>query len=127
MVKVLVVDDAPDVREMISDFLQMEGYNVVTASNGLEALEVMEKENPQVAVVDIEMPRMNGLEFAKKVLNQNPDFPIVIISAYVEKYSMEYISKIGIKNILRKPIKLVELSKAIKELSNHKPKNSPAR
>ncbi|MHB2150553.1 response regulator [Calditrichota bacterium LG25] len=126
MVKVLVVDDAPDVREMISDFLQMEGYNVVTASNGLEALEVMEKENPQVAVVDIEMPRMNGLEFAKKVLNQNPDFPIVIISAYVEKYSMEYISKIGIKNILRKPIKLVELSKAIKELSNHKPKNSPA-
>ncbi|APF20567.1 response regulator [Caldithrix abyssi] len=125
MVKVLVVDDAPDVREMISDFLQMEGYNVVTASNGLEALEVMEKENPQVAVVDIEMPRMNGLEFAKKVLNQNPDFPIVIISAYVEKYSMEYISKIGIKNILRKPIKLVELSKAIKELSNHKPNNSP--
>ncbi len=121
MVKVLLVDDAPDVREMISDFLKMEGYQVVTASNGLEALQVLEKEKPEAAIVDIEMPEMNGLEFSKKVLSQNPNFPIVIISAYVEKYSMDYISKIGIKTILRKPINLNELAQSIRDLTNHKP------
>ncbi len=121
MVKVLLVDDAPDVREMISDFLKMEGYQVVTASNGLEALQVLQKEKPEAAIVDIEMPEMNGLEFSKKVLSQNPNFPIVIISAYVEKYSMDYISKIGIKTILRKPINLNELAQSIRDLTNHKP------
>ena len=119
MARILLVDDAPDVREMISDFLKLEGYEVVTAANGLEALQMMEQKNPDAAIVDIEMPEMNGLEFARRVLSKNPDFPMVIISAYVEKYSMEYISQIGVRNILRKPINLNELSRYIKQLTDH--------
>lgn len=120
MTKILLVDDEADIRAMISDFLQLEGYQVVTAGNGLEALEFMKQEQPNAAIVDIEMPKMNGLEFARQVLAENPDFPIIIISAYVEKYSMDYITQIGIKNILRKPINLLELARHIKELTNHK-------
>lgn len=120
MSKILLVDDEADIRAMISDFLQLEGYQVVTAANGLEALDSLKQEHPDAAIVDIEMPKMNGLEFARRVLAQSPNFPIIIISAYVEKYSMDYISQIGIKNILRKPINLLELASRIKELTNHK-------
>ncbi len=120
MNKVLLVDDEAGIREMITEFLTMEGYQVLPASNGLEALNLFKKEKPDVAVVDIEMPKMNGLEFSKQVLNLQPNFPIIIISAYVEKYSKEYISQIGLKHILKKPINLQDLAALIQKVIHHK-------
>ncbi len=116
MKKILVIDDAPDVREMLSDFLIMEGYEVVTAGNGEEGLKIFQETEPVAAIVDIEMPKMNGLEFSKKALEIRPDFPILIISAYVEKYSISYIKQLGVRAILKKPIVLKHLADELKKV-----------
>ncbi len=116
MKKILVIDDAPDVREMLSDFLIMEGYEVVTAGNGEEGLKIFQETEPVAAIVDIEMPKMNGLAFSKKALEIRPDFPILIISAYVEKYSISYIKQLGVRAILKKPIVLKDLADELKKV-----------
>ncbi len=116
MKTVLVVDDIMSVREMLSDFLKMQGYKTYEAENGVVALEVFENYSPDLAIVDIEMPEMNGLEFSRRVLEKNPDFPVIIISAYLEKYSVEYIRSLGIKTMLRKPINLTQLNDEIQRI-----------
>ncbi len=113
MKSVLIVDDSAEVREMLNDFITMQGYKTETAENGARALEIVRKFKPDVAIVDIEMPEMNGLEFARRVLDSERRFPIIIISAYLEKYSLEYIRSLGIKSILRKPINLMQLHEEI--------------
>lgn len=113
MKSVLIVDDSAEVREMLKDFITMQGYKTETAENGARALEVLQKFKPDIAIVDIEMPEMNGLEFARRVLDSESRFPIIIISAYLEKYSLEYIRSLGIKSILRKPINLMQLHEEI--------------
>lgn len=115
MKTVLIVDDVAGVREVLHDFLAMQGYRIIEADNGVSALQVLETESPDLAIVDIEMPRMNGLEFAQHAAEKNPDLPVIIISAYLEKYSMEYIRSLGVKRILRKPINLVQLGEEIKQ------------
>lgn len=63
--KILVVDDEWEIRDLLSKFLTEEGYEVIEASNGEEAIELAERENPQVILLDIMMPGMEGLRLAK--------------------------------------------------------------
>lgn len=106
MNKILIVDDQNEVREFLSDFFLLKGFEVVEAVNGLKALEVFKKERPNIAIVDVEMPVMDGLEFSKKALASHADFPIIIVTAFLEKYSQVDIKQIGVKNVLQKPIDL---------------------
>lgn len=116
MKTILIVDDTPGVREMLNDFLKMQGFETLQAENGVEGLKIMEKHKPDLAIVDIEMPQMNGLEFARHVLEENPEFPIIIISAYLEKYSLDFIRKLGVDKIQKKPLDLIKLHQEIKLL-----------
>ena len=63
---VLVIEDHPDQRDLLAIVLKREGYNVITAANGLEALEKLETENIQIALSDIMMPKMDGFELIKR-------------------------------------------------------------
>jgi CheY-like chemotaxis protein len=118
MKTILIVDDEMDVREMLNDFLKLQGYKTIKAENGIEALKILEENIPDAAIVDIEMPKMNGLEFARRVLNSKIPLPIIIISAYLEKYSLDFIQSLGVKSILRKPLNLMELNKEIQRTLN---------
>ncbi len=106
MKKILVVDDQSEVREFLSDFLTLKGFKVVLASNGKEALDVLEDQQPDAAVVDVEMPVMNGLQFSKKALANNSSFPILIITAFLKKYSENDFFDLGVRSVLQKPIDL---------------------
>jgi len=96
MKKILIVDDQTEVREILSEFLSFKGYNVIEASNGKTALKEYQAHSPLAAIVDVEMPVMNGLQFSKRVLAENKDFPIIIVTAFVEKYSMKDFDDIGV-------------------------------
>src|SRR5436309_14982699 len=71
LLTVLVIEDHPDQRDLLAIVLQREGYRVVTAANGLEALEKLEKESVQIALSDIMMPKMDGFELINKI-RSNP-------------------------------------------------------
>ena len=83
MTKILVVDDEKDVVELLSFLLEKDGYNVVTASNGREALEAVPSEKPDLILLDVMMPEMDGYTVQTQLL-ENPstkDIPIIILTA----------------------------------------------
>ncbi len=116
MKTILIVDDAPEVREMLNDFLTMQQFGTLQAENGAEAMKIVGESHPDLAIVDIEMPQMNGLEFARWASDAFPEIPIIIISAYLEKYSLEFIKNLGVKKVLRKPLDLRQLKEEIDAL-----------
>jgi DNA-binding NtrC family response regulator len=79
---ILVVDDDPDIREVLKDRLESLGCQVLVAASGAEGLELLEKQNPQVVLLDIEMPAMSGLEALKEILKRDFDITVVMITAH---------------------------------------------
>ncbi len=79
---ILVVDDDPDIREVLKDRLESLGYRVLQASDGRESLELLEKQSPQMVLLDIEMPDMNGLQVLKEIRTRGHDVTVVMITAY---------------------------------------------
>lgn len=84
MKRILVADDEMSIRLLYSEELREEGYEVFTASNGREALEVVEKEPLDLIILDIKMPEMNGIEVLRRIKEQHPDLPVLLSSAYSE-------------------------------------------
>jgi len=79
---ILVVDDDPDIREILKDRLESMNYRVLVAADGPEGLEVIEKQGPRLAFIDIEMPGMNGLEVLAEIRKRRIDVTVVMITAY---------------------------------------------
>ena len=79
---VLVVDDEPDVRTVLSHVLADEGYEVQVAADGQEALEITARESPDVIVTDVRMPRVDGIELVRRLRAGGQNQPIVIVSAH---------------------------------------------
>jgi two-component system alkaline phosphatase synthesis response regulator PhoP len=105
--KVLVVDDDPDIVELLAYNLEKEGYDVATASNGKNALETARTFNPELVVLDIMMPQIDGIETAR-LLRNIPDFKntyILFLTARSEEYSEVAAFEIGADDYLTKPIK----------------------
>lgn len=113
--KILIVDDQAEVREIISEFLAMRGYSVDEAEDGRVALQRFKETKPDMAIVDVEMPVMNGLQFSRLVLESRPDFPIIMITAFIEKHTPQKLQSLGVKKILQKPLNLNDLHQAIQE------------
>jgi len=80
--KILIVDDEAIIRESLRDWLSDVGYKVLTAENGLQALEIIKREKPGVAFVDLVMPGMDGIELLKRAKEISPDIDVIIITAY---------------------------------------------
>ena len=82
--RVLVVDDEASNRELISDMLASEGYDVVTAQDGMDALSQLAVPLPDVIISDLRMPRMSGVDFLAVVRRKYPDVPLIAISGEFE-------------------------------------------
>lgn len=82
MSKILLVEDEKNLRTLYQRDLEAEGYSVVTAGNAAEGLEALESEVPDLVVLDIRMPGMDGLEAMGRILDRHPRIPVVLNSAY---------------------------------------------
>ena len=83
MTKILIAEDEPDIRDLVAFTLRFAGYEVVTGANGEEAVQVAQKEYPDLILLDVRMPRMTGYE-ACKLIKADPklkDVPVVFLSA----------------------------------------------
>ena len=80
--KILVADDDPYIGKVLTDRLQSLGHQVLLASRGKEVLELLDRYDPQLALLDIAMPDLSGIEILKEIRNRGKDFPVVMITAY---------------------------------------------
>jgi YesN/AraC family two-component response regulator len=80
--KILIVDDEEDVRVMLKDILELEGFTTYTASNGKEGLQKFEEFMPELVITDIRMPVMDGVEFVKNLQNLKKDVKVIFISGW---------------------------------------------
>src|SRR5688500_20023038 len=80
-VRVLIVDDEPDIRATVSAMLEIEGYDVAEAANGADALQVFEEQTPDVILLDMRMPVLDGWGFASELRRRGHRTPIVVMTA----------------------------------------------
>jgi DNA-binding response OmpR family regulator len=112
---VLYVDDQKEACEKLKDILQYFFNKVYLASNGSEALEIYNKKNLHLLLVDYDMPIMDGNEFLKKVREKDKTIPAVIISSYEEKEKLKNAIKLNLVEYLLKPYSLDELKRVLGE------------
>lgn len=117
--KVMLVDDEEEIREGMAYRVDWEAFGfcvAVFAENGMEALELLESENPDVIFTDIRMPFMNGLEFLKKAIEIKPTIKIIIFSGFDDfEYAQKAIS-LNVEAYILKPISAVKLAEILTEL-----------
>ena len=123
---VLIVEDDKEIREGVQIYLQSQGYVVFQAADGIEGLEILEKEEIHLAIVDIMMPRLDGIRMTMK-LREKYDFPVIMLSAKSEEVDKVMGLNIGADDYVTKPFnveililrmrKLIDLSKKRKAKS----------
>lgn len=111
--KILVVDDEKEIRNLIQIYLKNEGYDTVTAEDGIEALKALEKENFQLIILDIMMPRMDGIEACMKI-RQEKNMPIIMLSAKSEDMDKIMGLTTGADDYITKPFNPLELVARVK-------------
>ena len=113
---VLIIDDETLIRDVVKEYCLNEGFKVLEAENGLDALDVLESENVDIIVLDIMMPKMDGYTFFSK-MKEKYNIPTIVLSARGEEYDKLFGFSIGIDDYLTKPFSPKELIARIKAIS----------
>lgn len=118
---VMIVDDSPTVRVYTSKFMKKMGFEVVEAKDGIDALEIMRTLTPDLFILDVEMPGMDGFELVKNIKKQavTKDLPIIMISSRTAQKHREHARELGVNAYLGKPFEEVELKGVIECLSSN--------
>jgi DNA-binding response OmpR family regulator len=112
--KVLVVDDDQHIQRLYKEELEEEGYEVIIAATGNDALELFEKEKPDIVTLDILMPDIDGISLLRKMKEQQPKIPIIMSTAYDYRYDFAVWAS---EAYIVKSADLNELKQAIKKLT----------
>jgi len=107
--KILVVDDEEEIRSLLCSFLEGQGYQVVLASDGNEALDLVETENAQVVILDIKLPGLNGIEVCKRLKAQEKtrSIPVIIITGFGDNKLLAL--DVGADDFVNKPFDMADL------------------
>ncbi len=100
--KVLLVDDEADFRQLLQYWLTSKGYSVIAADNGEAAVSLTRSENPDIILLDLNMPVADGATALKKIREFNQDVPVIIISAYVDDRRAKEAMQSGISGVFYK-------------------------
>ncbi len=104
--KILVVDDDPNIQSVLRTFLQSKGFQIESAFNGQEALGILERFHPQLVLMDIHMPVMNGIETLQRIKQSSHQTAVMMISANKDKESMRRCMELGACDFFLKPFNL---------------------
>lgn len=103
--RIVIVDDEPITRMDIRGMLEAENYNVVgEAADGIEAIEVCKQQHPDLVIMDISMPLLDGLKASKKIISEKYASSVILLTAYSDKENIEKAKKYGVSGYLVKPI-----------------------
>jgi len=114
--KVLVIDDEPGVRELISEALSISEITAVQAADGLEALSFLRRERFDLLILDINMPKLDGLALLEKLRTEGMSVPVLMLSARADKADINQGLRIGADDYLTKPFSIEELVLRVKAI-----------
>ncbi len=122
IVKILLVDDEPDILEFLSYNFRKKGFEVVVANNGLEGIQQAKKELPQLIISDILMPEMDGVEMCKEIRSIESFYriPFIFLTAVTDDYKVLYAMSSGADQYASKPIRFEYLLTLVKQLMEEK-------
>src|SRR2546422_334041 len=111
--KIVIADDEEEIRDLLAESLQTHGWETFRAANGLEALLHVKQQRPAAVVLDLNMPRLGGIDALKRIRTFDPSIVVVVVSANVDDTVRPQIEALGVKAILDKPLDLAQLLAAL--------------
>ncbi|MEO5357335.1 MAG: response regulator [Nitrospirae bacterium YQR-1] len=111
--KVLLVDDEKEFVDALAMRLKLRKFNVSVAYNGLDAINSVEQLKPDIVVLDMKMPLMNGIEVLRRLKISMPTLPVIILSGYSNEADIKEAQAVGISDILGKPPEIAQLINSI--------------
>jgi Response regulator containing CheY-like receiver, AAA-type ATPase, and DNA-binding domains len=121
--KILIVDDTKNIRKLLSTCLEVEGYEVITAEDGQQALNLIESEFFDIVFLDIKMPEMSGTEVLKRIRAMKKNMPIIIMTAYATVKNAVECTKLGAIEYLQKPFTADKVRSVLNEMLSNENKN----
>jgi len=113
--KVLVVEDEEEIIEFLKNFLRRRKIEVYLAKSGLEALDVFEKESPNLVLLDIGIPQIDGLEVLREIKEKVPQTKVIMVTGRADKKSISKAKKLSADAYINKPVDLAELYSVIEK------------
>jgi DNA-binding NtrC family response regulator len=110
---ILVVDDEPMMQTLLERILTRDGYRVLVAGNGAEALEILARESVSIVISDLQMPVLNGLDLLKSLKKGYPHIGVIIMTAYGDTYTVKDALLLGADEYITKPFKSFEISMVV--------------
>ncbi|MBR4145427.1 MAG: response regulator transcription factor, partial [Lachnospiraceae bacterium] len=114
MAKILIADDEKEIVRLLKIYLETDDITVLEANDGIQALEIVESENVDLALVDIMMPKMDGYQLIKKIRQKNEYIPIIVISAKVTLSDRVLGIDLGADDYITKPFEPLEVAAKVK-------------
>lgn len=120
MNKILIVDDQNGIRVLLMEVFGSEGYKTYQASNGKLALDIVSKESPDIVLLDMKIPGMDGLEILKHIKLINPDIKVIMMTAYGELDVIKEATELGAITHFTKPFDIDEMRQEVKKQLSEK-------
>jgi two-component system, response regulator, stage 0 sporulation protein F len=111
--KVLIVDDQFGIRILLNEVLQKAGYQTFQAANGVQALEIVNKHSPDLVLLDMKIPGMDGIEILKRMKVIEPDIRVIIMTAYGELDMIQEAKDLGALTHFAKPFDIDDIRNAV--------------
>jgi DNA-binding response OmpR family regulator len=111
--KVLVVDDEPDICEILGVFLEDNGYRFLQVTDGKQAIAKVEKEKPEIVILDVAMPKMSGLEVLRRIKKDSKETNVILITAYQDAEKVVEAFHLGADDLIFKPFNFKYLKKVL--------------
>ncbi len=115
MKKLLIVDDQFGIRILLNEVFQKEGYKIFQASNGKQALDIVKMRRPDLVLLDIKIPGIDGIEILKRMKKIVPDIKVIIMTAYGELNMIEEAMELGAITYFAKPFDIEEMRDTVKK------------
>src|SRR2546425_9294647 len=111
--RILIVDDEPDVVDMLREYISHAGFTVDTALNGRKALRLIQDARPDVILLDIKMPGMSGVEVLQRIRVMDPTIPVIMVTSVIDRGLAQATLKAGAFDLVMKPIDFAYLDRVI--------------
>ncbi|MGS0765831.1 response regulator [Syntrophomonas curvata] len=120
MKKILIVDDQKGVRRLLEELFKKDNWEVQVATDGREAVEKVDEFLPDIILMDMKMPNMNGLEASRLILDRYGELDIIMMTAYGEMDVVKEALDVGVKRCITKPFDIMNLRDVVNQMAKEK-------